>query len=32
MRGRTTLIGLSLVSAKELVGELEKGMMADARG
>jgi len=32
MRGRTTLIGLSLVSAKELVGELEKGMMADIRG
>ncbi|MDV3294152.1 MAG: AAA family ATPase [Nitrososphaerales archaeon] len=32
MRGRTTLIGLSLVSAKELMGELEKGMMADVRG
>jgi len=32
VRGRTTMIGLSLVSAKELVGELEKGMMADARG
>ncbi|HYB45485.1 MAG TPA: AAA family ATPase [Nitrososphaerales archaeon] len=32
MRGRTTMIGLSLVSAKELVGELEKGMMADVRG
>jgi len=31
MRGRTTMIGLSLVSAKELVGELEKGMMADVR-
>ena len=31
MRGRTTLIGLSLVSAKELMGELEKGMVADAR-
>jgi cell division control protein 6 len=31
MRGRTTLIGLSLVSAKELIGELEKGMMADVR-
>lgn len=29
-RGRTTLIGLSLVSAKELIGELEKGMVADA--
>ncbi|MDV3277765.1 MAG: AAA family ATPase [Nitrososphaerales archaeon] len=32
MRGRTTLIGLSLVSAKELIGELEKGMVADVRG
>jgi cell division control protein 6 len=31
MRGRTTLVGLSLVSAKELIGELEKGMVADAR-
>jgi orc1/cdc6 family replication initiation protein len=31
MRGRTTMIGLSLVSAKELMGELEKGMMADVR-
>lgn len=31
MRGRTTLIGLSLVSAKELIGELEKGMLADVR-
>jgi archaeal cell division control protein 6 len=31
MRGRTTLIGLSLVSAKELIGELEKGMVADLR-
>ena len=31
MRGRTTLIGLSLVSAKELMGELEKGMVADVR-
>ena len=31
LRGRTTLIGLSLVSAKELIGELEKGMVADAR-
>lgn len=31
MRGRTTLIGLSLVSAKELIGELEKGMVADIR-
>ncbi|MDG6898495.1 MAG: AAA family ATPase [Nitrososphaerota archaeon] len=32
MRGRTTLIGLSLVSAKELTSELEKGMVADATG
>jgi len=32
VRGRTTLIGLSLVSAKELMGELQKGMMADVRG
>jgi orc1/cdc6 family replication initiation protein len=32
MRGRTTLIGLSLVSAKELISELEKGMVADVRG
>jgi len=32
LRGRTTLIGLSLVSAKELIGELEKGMVADVRG
>ncbi len=31
IRGRTTLVGLSLVSAKELIGELEKGMVADAR-
>ncbi|MDA4127277.1 MAG: cell division control protein Cdc6, partial [Thaumarchaeota archaeon] len=31
VRGRTTLIGLSLVSAKELMGELEKGMVADVR-
>ncbi len=31
MRGRTTLIGLSIVSAKELVMELEKEMVADAR-
>ncbi len=31
MRGRTTLIGLSLVSAKELIAELEKGMVADVR-
>ncbi|MDG6981070.1 MAG: AAA family ATPase [Nitrososphaerota archaeon] len=31
MRGRTTMIGLSLVSAKELMGELEKGMVADVR-
>ena len=28
MRGRTTMIGLSLVSAKELMGELERGMVA----
>lgn len=31
LRGRTTLISLSLVSAKELVGELEKGMVTDIR-
>jgi archaeal cell division control protein 6 len=31
MRGRTTLIGLSLVSAKELIAELEKGTVADVR-
>ncbi len=31
IRGRTTLVGLSLVSAKELIGELEKGMVADVR-
>ena len=31
MRGRTTLIGLSLVSAKELIRELERGMVADVR-
>jgi archaeal cell division control protein 6 len=31
MRGRTTMIGLSMVSAGELVDEL-KGMVADARG
>ena len=31
VRGRTTMIGLSLVSAKELMGELEKGMVADLR-
>jgi orc1/cdc6 family replication initiation protein len=31
VRGRTTLIGLSLVSAKELMGELAKGMVADVR-
>jgi len=31
MRGRTTMIGLSLVSAKELMGELEKGMVAGVR-
>lgn len=31
MRGRTTLIGLSVVSARELIGELEKEMVADVR-
>jgi archaeal cell division control protein 6 len=31
MRGRTTMIGLSLVSAEQLVDEL-KGMVADVRG
>ncbi|MDA4124318.1 MAG: AAA family ATPase [Thaumarchaeota archaeon] len=31
IRGRTTLIGLSLVSAKELIGELEKELVADVR-
>ncbi len=31
MRGRTTMIGLSLVSAEQLVDEL-RGMVADARG
>jgi cell division control protein 6 len=31
-RGRTTMIGLSRVSAKDLVGELERRMTADARG
>ena len=31
VRGRTTMIGLSLVSAKELMGELEKGAVADIR-
>ena len=31
VRGRTTMIGLSLVSAKELMGELEKGTVADIR-
>ncbi len=31
VRGRTTMIGLSLVSAKELMAELEKGMVADVR-
>jgi orc1/cdc6 family replication initiation protein len=31
LRGRTTLIGLSLVSAKELINELEKVVVADAR-
>jgi len=30
-RGRTTMIGLSLVSAKELMVELERGMVADVR-
>ncbi len=32
IRGRTTLVSLSLVSAKELMGELERGMMADVAG
>jgi archaeal cell division control protein 6 len=31
MRGKTTLIGLDLVSAKELMVELEKGVVADVR-
>jgi archaeal cell division control protein 6 len=31
MRGRTTLIGLSLISAEQLIAELQKGMVADAR-
>ena len=31
MRGRTTMIGLSLVSARELMGELAKGVVADVR-
>jgi len=31
MRGRTTLIGLSLVSAKELMSELEREVVADTR-
>jgi len=31
VRGRTTMIGLSLVSAKELMAELEKGMVPDVR-
>ena len=31
VRGRTTMIGLSLVSAKELMAELEKGMLTDVR-
>ena len=31
VRGRTTMIGLSLVSAKELKGELEKAMVKDIR-
>jgi orc1/cdc6 family replication initiation protein len=31
VRGRTTMIGLSLVSAKELMGELEKGMVTNVR-
>ncbi|MDE1854138.1 MAG: AAA family ATPase [Thaumarchaeota archaeon] len=31
VRGRTTMIGLSLVSAKELMGELQRGMVADVR-
>jgi cell division control protein 6 len=32
MRGRTTLIGLSIVPAKELIEELERGIVADVRG
>ncbi len=32
IRGRTTLIGLSIVPAKELIEELERGIVADARG
>jgi cell division control protein 6 len=32
LRGKTTLVGLSLVSAKHLIDELEKGMVADVRG
>ena len=31
MWGRTTMMGLSRVSAKVLMGELEKGMVADVR-
>jgi cell division control protein 6 len=31
VRGRTTLIGLSIVSAGQLIDELEKGLIADAR-
>ena len=31
MRGRTTLIGLSLVSAEQLIDELHKGVIADVR-
>lgn len=32
IRGRTTLIGLSIVPAKELIEELERGITADIRG
>ena len=32
LRGKTTLVGLSVVSAKQLIDELEKGMVADVRG
>ena len=32
VRGRTTLIGLSLVSAGQLIDELHKALVADVRG
>jgi len=32
VRGRTTLIGLTIVSASQLIDELEKGLIADVRG